>query len=227
MSSSNLSLSVVDSVLAGMVASYEVPVQAEPKLVRVTASKMRAKREPAAKNGVVAKAPSANGSTAQGMDLPKAGSLTAAEFILALRNAGKVEKTNEAGVKVMLGDSIKERKDQILAIAGFVGYSVGTSHGTQLDNARLKAQFILRPMKTESKVSATVSGFVAGMPNGTAKVVNDLQGRIRLATETMLDLEKQAETANETERPGLLAMASVESERISHMRRDLTAITGE
>jgi hypothetical protein len=64
------------------------------------------------------------------------------------------------------------------------------------------------------------------MPNGTEKAVRDLQARIRLATETMLDQEKEASKFAEgtTEYASHMALATVESERIAHMRKDLSKI---
>lgn len=217
---------ILESVLGALVSSYsvsETPVVVARKASKPRANLVRVVRESS-------KTVSAPVVKAKGLapNLPKAGTLSAGDFLLALRNAGKINKENAAGVMVTLTDSNKEKTDQINAIAGFVGYNLSEPHGVQLDKARQKAHFTLRPAKTDSKLTATVKGFVAGMPNGTAKAVLDLEGRIRMATDTMLDLEKAAETFPEdsAERATKLALATVESERIAHMRRDLAAITG-
>lgn len=216
---SNNTATVLDSVLSGMVASYtatEVPVVA-----------VRKARTVKAKPGQVRIVKGAAVSAPTTIPLPAVGSLDAAGFILALRNAGQIEKKNEAGITVKLHDANKSRLDQIQAIAAFVGYDYQIPLGTQLDRARQKAQFILRPVKTESRVAATVAGYVAGMPNGTEKVVMDLQARIKMAEDTIAELEKAAEFSTDgTVKATKMALATVESERIAHMRRDLALITG-
>lgn len=218
---SNNTAMILDSVLASLVGSYsateETPVVKARPARKPRADKVRVVK--VANSTVTVKVSS-------GIPVPPKGSLNAAGFLLALRDAGKIRKANELGVMISFTDHNKERSDQIQAIAAFVGYNFSGAHGVQLDVARQKAHFALRPMKTDSKVTATVAGFVAGMPSGTAKAVRDLEGRIRVATDLMLDLEKKAESFEEgsAERATNLALATVERERIAHMRRDLSQI---
>lgn len=223
---SNNTASVLDSVLASLVGSYnvveEAPVVRQRKASKPRADKVRVVKANNSTQTVVKKVSS-------GIAVPPKGSLDAPGFLLALREAGKIRKANEAGVMISFTDHIKERADQIQAIAAFVGYDFGGAHGVQLDVARQKARFALRPIKVNSNVTATVAGFVAGMPNGTAKAVSDLQGRIRVATDLMLDQEKLAEkhAVDSGEYATHMALATVERERIAHMRRDLALIVGE
>lgn len=215
---------VVDSVLAGLVQSYET-IDAPQKMVRlVRNSDAKPKKEKKA-----FKAPSDNGVKPIRMvpaPLAILGSLDAEGFILALRGAGKIHKANDKGVMVAMHDPNKAVLDQKIAIAAYLGYDLNKAHGTQLDQARQKAQFTLRPSKGDSRVAHTVAGFVAGMPDSRAKQITDLQARIRVATETMLDLEKEAEAAtDETIRATKLTLATVESERIAHMRKDLARLS--
>lgn len=218
--------SVLNAVLGSLVSSYsvteETPVVQVRKASKPRANLVKVQRAPSTRGVKVVK------SSGVAPTLPKAGTLDAVAFLAALKVAGKICKENLHGVKVTLTDSNKERTDQVFAIAGFVGYSLSEPHGVQLDKARQKAHFIIRPVKTDSPVAATVKGFVAGMPNGSEREINNLVGRIRMATDTMLDLEKEAEACPEgsTERATKLALATVESERIAHMRRDLETIGG-
>lgn len=223
MSSSNVAM-ILDSVIGTLVSSYDAKPEA-PK-----ASKVRAKAPKAPRTAKAEKAPvAAPRKIVATIPVPAVGTLDAAGFLLAIRQAGKIRKANDAGVMITINDPAKEKADQIQAIAAFVGYDFSGAHGVQLDTARRTAQFNLRPVKADSKVAVTVKGFVAGMPNGTAKVVNDLRARIRLATDTMLDHEKEAEKheTDSAEHATHMALATVESERIAHMRRDLANIIGE
>jgi hypothetical protein len=215
--------SVLDSVLATLVGSYSV--SETPVVMTRKASKPRADRSVRvvkASNSAVTVKKSAP------IAVPAVGTLNAAGFILALRDAGKVSKANENGVMITLTDSNKERVDQVQAIAAYVGYNFAGAHGMQLDSARQKASYELRPVKADSKVTVTVKGFVAGMPNGTAKKVSDLQGRIRFSTDLMLDEEKKAESFSKdsAEYVTHMALAGVERERIAHMNKDLSNILG-
>jgi hypothetical protein len=219
--------SVLDSVLASLVSSYDVK---ETPIVK--ARKAKVNGTPIGKVRVV-KASVGTATVkkviACPIPVPAKGSIDAAGFMMLLREAGKIRKANDAGVMLTVTDSKKEIADQVQAIAGFVGYDFSSAHGMQLDMARQAAMRVLRPVKVESKVAATVSGFVAGMPNGTAKIVGDLQGRIRMATDTMLDQEKLAGNFAEdsAEYATHMALATVERERIAHMRSDLGKILGK
>ncbi len=223
---------VLDSVLAGLVASYDVVVEETPKVAKPR--KVRESKPRASKAEKAPKTSDAPRKVVPMTNLPEKGSLNAAGFLLALNQAGKIRKANESGVMITVSDPKKERQDQILAIQAFIGYNFSGAHGTQLDMARSAAQRELRPIKAESKVAVTVAGYVAGMPNATTTKVRDLQARIRLATDTMLDQEKEAgKYGEDSETPDAgkyathMALAAVESERIQHMRRDLAAILGE
>lgn len=226
MSSSNTA-SILNSVLATLVSSYEE----KPETVVVKARRTSTPRVKPA--GTVRVVKAANGAvrkvSAPAIACDPPGTLSAAAFLLALREAGKIEKKNDSGVTVMIVDAAKEKIDQVKAIGAFVGYNFSGAHGTQLDTARQTAQFRLRPVKADSAVAVTVKAFVAGMPDGTAKIVRDLQARIRMATDLMLDHEKEAgkHAEDSAEYATHMALATVESERIAHMRRDLVQIVGE
>jgi hypothetical protein len=222
-----MSSSILDSVLARMVSSYEEKaVVAAPR--KAKAPRQVLTRVVKAKDSV-ATAPSAVRKITSTIPVAAVGTLDAAGFLLACRDAGKISKRNDRGILVTLTDSNKARTDQIQAIAAFVGYDFGGALGVQLDSARQKAQYILRPVKADSTVAVTVKAFVAGLPDGTAKIVSDLKARIRMATDTMLDNEKIAEQheRDSAEYATHMALAAVESERLGHMRRDLAAIIGE
>lgn len=214
--SSNNTAMILDSIVSGLVSSYNVP---EKQIL------VRVERKPRAVRAEKAPKVSSHKIPLATIPVPAKGSLDAEGFMMAIRNAGKVQRSNENGILMTITDPTKERQDQIQAIAAFVGYDFGGAHGTQLDSARQRARFTLQPAR-DSKVRATVRGFVAGIPNGTEKAVRDLQARIRVATETMLDHEKEAvKFAEDTaEYATHMALATVESERIAHMRKDLSKI---
>jgi hypothetical protein len=108
-------------------------------------------------------------------------------FFAALRSAGMV--TNDEGKRVR--DPGMIRAHEVEAIKAFTGeYSVGGSHGSQLDAARTLAQRALAAgasqpvVKAYSRTSApTVAGFVAGMPDHITKQKGILESLIRETVE--------------------------------------------
>lgn len=225
MSSTNNS-AVLSSVIASLVSSYDVTDPAPiVKARKATAPRAKLARVERSEGGSA----TVRKIVASPIAVPPVGSLDAAGFLLAMRDAGKIRKENDRGVMVSLTDAAKEKADQIQAIAGFVGYDFGAPHGVQLDKARNAAQSKLRPVSTDSKVAVTVKAFVAGMPNGTERAVKDLQGRIRMADETRIEHECKAEKlpVDSAEHATHMALAAIECERIAHMKRDLALIVGE
>lgn len=109
---------------------------------------------------------------------------------------------SDRGVPIMIHDEVVQRLDERAAVAAFIGWDLSQPHGTQLDAARLMASSTLSRM---ARLSAggqmtqyahrspeahaarwSAAGFVKGMPNAVAKLLADLAGRERLATEDMV-----------------------------------------
>jgi len=124
------------------------------------------------------------------------GSMTAAEFQIASRDAGRRDRENAAGIIVSVVDPSLVRGDEIKAIAAFVGYDYREPHGTQLDCAKRAALRGIRGVTALPEgasvhgASVTVGGLVAGMPDAQRKIVQDLVARERLLTAEWIDLSK-------------------------------------
>ena len=207
-----MSHDTVAFVLSNLAATYRTPdAPAKPmtKLAQVKAAKAAA----------AAAVPSSHTSepvkvtTALPLPLPEKGSLGPAGFFKAMRNA-------------------KTRDESIFAIAAYCGYDRYGNFGTQEASARAMAQRELHPVKAAAEPShrVTVAGFVAGMPNETAKRVLDLQGRERVACETMLDLERQsrehAERGDTANAEQAMVLAKLEGQRIAEIRTQLSHMVG-
>jgi hypothetical protein len=132
---------------------------------------------------MVSAAATKTATTAAAKPMPSAAD--ARTFFLALRSAGMV--INGEGRKVR--DPGMIRAHEVEAIGAFCGYSVGGSHGSQLDAARTLAQRLLaKPepvaVKPYSRTSAPVeTGFVAGMPDNVTKQKGILESLIREVVE--------------------------------------------
>jgi hypothetical protein len=121
--------------------------------------------------------PAASTSAAKAESWGKRGTINGREFLLALKDAGKVLVQ---GRGILLDDK-KRVEDEKKAIADYVGYSTGSPHGNQLENARRRA---LRESKgltnnenstppyTRGATRATARGYVAGCYDALAKAAS-------------------------------------------------------
>ena len=161
------------------------------KVAKVKAAKSAATGEQAApKNAAPAVLPP---------NLPMKGTYDGRAFLMVLRSAGmrskevKNEVTGEV-TQQQYHDPSLTREDTIKAIAGFVGYDAAGDFGEQDLAARAAAQRELKPVTPQeykrTLVAPTVAGYVAGMPNATAKLAVDLEARERLAADAMAAFEK-------------------------------------
>lgn len=118
----------------------------------------------------------------------------AVAFLAACSASGRREIVNPRGIKlnVYQGDALRVQ-DETAAILAFVGYDSAASHGAQLDVARNKARFLVRPVAVAShsrrlpdgtlSAAPAVSGYVAGAVNAVATTMADLVAREKLAAE--------------------------------------------
>lgn len=212
----------ISAVLASLVGSYaETP--APCKVVELPSKKV-VKASPSYK-------PSTLPAPTVQMLLPK-GSLSAEDFLIAIRNAGKrvVPFTNlvtgEVSSKTIYDASLV-RDDTIQAIAGFVGYDMAGNFGSQEHAARMAAKRVpivhSAPIKEYSRsVQTTLTGYVAGMPTRTSQKIQNLLARETLAAEQLTDHHRQAAMALTPEsREFHKTLAKVEVERIAEIRKAL------
>jgi hypothetical protein len=108
--------------------------------------------------------------------LPQAGTLTAREFIVAMRS--------------------NNRQEQIKAIAGFVGFDSRQLFGAQETMARMQANRVLSGQKlvirtpTEThNAYRSVQGYCTGMPDHSAKRLADLKAKEVEAIESIVQYE--------------------------------------
>lgn len=183
-----------------------------PKKGRIVASKPTAKPvvESAPKSEPQAAAPSPNGKVV-GVALPQAGSIGAKAFIMMMNRA-------------------KSRDEKIVAIAAYIGYEVGGDFATQEMVAHAKAKGEIRPVQAtgpsreEIKTAQrSAKGYVAGMPDGTRKLVQDLLGREQLAVDTRNEHVRDARDHKRTmaARKLSIGLARLEAERLVQIRADL------
>lgn len=204
-------MSFQNVALAMMLSSYTAPEEPTVKVVTPKVSKPATKTAKVAT--VQADLPS-NGSNAKvaapvGMTLAAKGTLNAEGFFAACRKA-------------------KDRNETIQAIAGFVGYDMTRDFGSQEQEARAIARRTLSPIvagedrKAQRVLAASVKGYIAGLPDHSAKSLSNLQARERLAVDTMISHERDAaEAKTEQDRGVSLALAQVERERLVQIRKDL------
>jgi hypothetical protein len=226
--------------LAAATASYDRP---EPKVTPSKPSKPRAKVVPSvnvtaeplcAPSADGAKAPVVNDTAPRTVAIPALGSLSAEGFIEALRSAGK--RQDATGKTITDHNMI--RPDETLALYAYCGYQVKESHGTQLDNAKRRAQRSIKVAKGEVQagkaddapyargVAPTMAGFVSGMPDELAKQIQDLLARERLTAETMAEHIRHArdEEKSDHERNAASGLAALEKARLNQIRKDLAAL---
>lgn len=171
--------------------------------------------EPAPKSEPQAAAPSPNGKVV-GVALPQAGSIGAKAFIMMMNRA-------------------KSRDEKIVAIAAYIGYEIGGDFATQEMKAHAKAKGEIRPVnasgpsREEIKTAQrSAKGYVAGMPDGTRKLVQDLMGRLQLALDTRNELVRGARDHSRpmSARKLSIGLARLESERLVQIRAELARYVG-
>jgi hypothetical protein len=202
----------IDLVLELYSQSYQSPPKPEPKItfhnsgVKITEPN---KEVPTPKIDV---------------PIPNPGTLNAEGFMLALKNAGV--RRNESGKLLRHPNLILQ--DEKLAIAAWIGYLWHAPHGIQLDAARFKARFAIKPERAaeyKRGIAATIAGFVKGTPSLVDRYRDDLLGREQQAIELALGYEKAAEECHDGKDKLILqGKALVERERASVIRRDLIAL---
>lgn len=217
------------AIIAQLVASYTQPtlpgIVSAPKMVQIKRSSkvsqatvVTASAKSTVSNDIVAQhAASCNARDARPapatLDLPAVGTLSAKEFIVAMRRAAT-------------------RDHKIQALAGYVGYDVREVFGVQEQSATMKAQREIRgnPVALKLPVHSalpTLKGYVAGAVDANAKRLADLRGREVLAVDSILTLQKEAaehlERGDEINAAYSVQLAQVESERLTNIRRDLAS----
>lgn len=187
------------ALLAALHKAYAAPT---PK----SEDKPKAPKAPRAKGEKKAKEPVAPIKWVIGDDLTLHAQTAdvAGYFLTALCRAGLVKVTNDRGVTVEVYDPIKGRADQKFAVALFAGWT-DEPHGTQLDRAVLHARFLCTeqgnvwaedmgyrsPIRRHAAWS--VEGYIAGMPNALRKILADVAGRERTATEEYITMTRLVE----------------------------------
>jgi hypothetical protein len=228
-----------DSALSFLLSSNAVEQASnqKPVIVSVVGS-MSPKPRKASKNStsslsLVPAVPPSNPSLSSapvipGLKLPQAGTLSAVEFMTAIRAAGK--RVNELGKMYTAVNEV--RNDTILAIAGYIGYSLAESFGAQETAARMKASRELSNRRDNSLTIAEkkdmarkVIGTVHGLPNHHEKMLGNLRARIVATTEAMIDYERKAVAAiGQSEGELYTGLAEVERERLTTYQNDLEAL---
>lgn len=124
----------------------------------------------------------------------------------------------------------KTRDEYIAAIAQYVGYNTGENFGGQEYRALSAAKTattpkVENPIIVHRRIDASISGFVAGMPDHRKKDRANLLAREVKAVDAMRECEKAEAAAlaagNESEASIQRSLAIVERERLIVIRRDL------
>lgn len=229
----------MQAALAMLAATYgtnPLPDSAEPIVTVLPAKAVKPKKEKKSKVSVEV-APKTLTSAVLPSNMPVVGSLTATEFLLAMRAVGKrtVEATNDVTGEVYqkpIYDNSLVREDSIRAIAGFIGYDAAGDFGAQDVAARAEAQRQIRGgvqpaaahRRGGASVAATVVGYIAGNPDHAAKQRADLEGRERLAADAMAEHLRNASDPKFVREPGMPepeVLAAIEEERLRVIRKDL------
>lgn len=103
-----------------------------------------------------------------------------------------VQDIESAKAFIRATNKAHENSELASLIEAFVGsYDHGKPLGSQLDAARAIAQGLIRPVApgSYSRCSAPVSGFVAGLPNGRQREIDNARKRIELATSELASAE--------------------------------------
>lgn len=254
----------IASILAALAATYAVSQPdpstngSRPKVVTTATTTPKAPK--VKKSSGEQAAPKNSAPAILPPNLPAKGTYDGRAFLMVLRQAGirSKEVTNEVTGEVSqqtYHDPSLTREDTIKAIAGFVGYDAAGDFGEQDLAARAAAQRDIKPIKGEAfrrvLVAPSIAGYVAGMPNDTAKLAVDLEARERLAAAAMVAFEKVKDAptfekairdhfTGEASSVGALVqavkaqpelaskiggeLAAIENERIRQIRIDLRAL---
>ena len=157
-----------------------------------------------------------------GLALPEKGTLSAQDFIIAIRNVGKrpFQAINMLGdtITVIKVDATQVRNDTIKAIAAFMGYDPRESFAAQDTAARQEAARQIGYARTngatykeERQTFRTVQGYTAGLADHNAKRLADLKGQETAIVEAIIAHEKAGETV----------LATVERGRLQSVQSDL------
>jgi hypothetical protein len=130
----------------------------------------------------------------------------------------------------MMMNRAKSRDEKICAIAGFVGYDGRLTFGEQEASATGKARAEISPLKVSGPTREEIRsaqrsavGYVAGMPDGLKRTIQDLVGRENLAVSTRNDHVRDARDHGRTmtARKLSIGLARLESDRLIQIRADL------
>lgn len=157
--------------------------------------------------------------------LPTKGQIGPQEFLKSLALCGK--RANDKGVMLFQGATV-QRDDEMRLISSFIGWNPRELHGTQLENARREAHLALKPVTGKAfkrGVSATMAGFIAGLPDNQQKLIQDLLAREQIAAKAMVDHEMTIANTLPSNPAHILAkgLLTLEQERIAQIRKDLAA----
>jgi hypothetical protein len=103
--------------------------------------------------------------------------------------------TAERAAEFLRAVATGSTEENKVALAGFVGFKPGEPLGVQIDRASALARSTINrakgtPAPSPRPASPSVGGWVAGIPDMTARHVGDLKARERLALNMSLDLAK-------------------------------------
>ncbi len=199
-------MSDIASILATLAATYATTDSdpstngTRPKVVSSTTVKPKGAKVKTAKVATGEQAaPKNNTPVVLPANLPLKGTYDGRAFLMVLRSVGMRTKEHKNEVtgeirQVPVFDQSLVRDDTIAAIAGYVGYDPTGDFGEQDQEARAKAQRELKPVVPQqfkrTLVAPTVAGYVAGVPNETAKLAVNLEARERLAADALSAFEK-------------------------------------
>lgn len=221
-----------EALVSFAIASYAKSPEPEPGTVLIRDRKIIA-RGTATKAAKAPKAPKAERPIAQPVEttVPKA----EPNLKLAAPLLPQPGTVDGKGFMVLIRRA-KSRQEQIAAVSAYIGYTLSLDLAAQIFNATQRAKSELSPIDPGKVVSraekaslaATVRGYVAGMPDGERKLMQDLMGRERLAVDTRNELERAANEPDCTpaQKEMLLAQAELEVERLAHIRAELAQRLG-
>ena len=159
-------------------------------------------------------------------------SMNAWQFLIAMRDAGTILRTNSDGKIMRVTDTTRKPFDEAYFIAKYTGqYFASENHGTQCDMARLKAQGEINPAKESPRIDPSIAGYVAGSagPNkGSETKKIDLLARKRCAENKAQDLDTESlaleRAGNFSQARFFQALVTAERERIAHICQQLDEI---
>ena len=122
-----------------------------------------------------------------------AGTINGTLFLQLCRDAGKREKTLDNGRKVMAPATARERDiDLKLAVASYIGLKKGDIFGTRLETARRRALLEFSPQlgETRNRATASVHGYVAGMPQPLDRIMGEAKTVMSVLGEQLVEAIK-------------------------------------